>query len=223
MRLVLCIHRILMLAQDLSKTLNQTYCELSSLFILFSSRMWRLRTLSRRSSSAWISASSYKWFKAHKNTNAQKALQSIGYKESGSSKPTSTQLTSLPLNINARLGAEFVRAACDAYSEKQWIYPSWPATKVALRKHFIITLVDIKKAVKQPTATSKMKWSFALQVQYFTDLFEMPESQFEDLFLFVVLCQSQPSKENAVKNISCTSCFCIYFISCDVWLDLQLR
>lgn len=40
--------------------LTQTHCELSSLFILFSSRMWRFRTLSRRSSSAWISASSYK-------------------------------------------------------------------------------------------------------------------------------------------------------------------
>lgn len=36
-----------------------THWELSSLFILFSSRMWRFRTLSKRSSSAWISASSY--------------------------------------------------------------------------------------------------------------------------------------------------------------------
>lgn len=34
------------------------YAELSSLFILFSSLMWRFLTLSRRSSSAWISASS---------------------------------------------------------------------------------------------------------------------------------------------------------------------
>lgn len=38
-----------------------TYCELSSLFILLSSRMWRFLTLSKRSSSAWISASSWRW------------------------------------------------------------------------------------------------------------------------------------------------------------------
>ena len=38
-----------------------TYCELSSLFILLSSRIWRFLTLSKRSSSAWISASSWKW------------------------------------------------------------------------------------------------------------------------------------------------------------------
>lgn len=54
-----------------------TYCELSSLFILLSSRMWRFLTLSKRSSSAWISASSWKrregtitssiylWYKKH--------------------------------------------------------------------------------------------------------------------------------------------------------------
>lgn len=56
------VHRVRTPMRRPSEEWTQTHCELSSLFILFSSRMWRLRTLSRRSSSAWISASSYKWF-----------------------------------------------------------------------------------------------------------------------------------------------------------------
>lgn len=87
---------------------EQTHCELSSLFILFSSRMWRLRTLSRRSSSAWISASSYKWFK-HTNTQAHKRnIRALTTRRGSSSKSTSTRLTSSVLNINGWLGRESV-------------------------------------------------------------------------------------------------------------------
>lgn len=107
--LALCAHHVPMSMQQLSEKLIQTHCELSSLLILFSSRMWRLRTLSRRSSSAWISASSYKWFK-HANTQMHREnFRTLDYKERSSSKPTCTQPTSSVLNINGWLSTESVR------------------------------------------------------------------------------------------------------------------
>lgn len=107
--LALCVRHVQMPMQQLSEKLIHTHCELSSLFILFSSRMWRLRTLSRRSSSAWISASSYKWFK-HTNTQTHtRSFRASTTRKGAHQKPTFTQLTSSVLNINGWLAAESVR------------------------------------------------------------------------------------------------------------------
>lgn len=54
-----CVDQTVWGMEEKTKQKQKTHWELSSLLILLSSRMWRFLTRSKRSSSAWISASSY--------------------------------------------------------------------------------------------------------------------------------------------------------------------